>query len=40
MGGPCLTIALLSLKVPNKRALLWLLALYIVGGIVTATAPE
>lgn len=40
IGGPLLTIALLSLRVPNKRALLWLLALYIIGGSVAASAPD
>ena len=38
VGGPLLTLALLKLGVPNKRALLGLLALYSVGGIIAATA--
>lgn len=38
VGGPLLTIVLLKLGVPNKRALLCLLALYTAGGIVAATA--
>lgn len=38
VGGPLLTLALLKLGVPNKRALLGLLGLYSVGGIIAATA--
>lgn len=38
LGGPVLTAVLLKLGIPNKRALLALLALYAVGGIVAATA--
>lgn len=38
IGGPLLTIALLKLGVPNKRALLCLLALYVLGGTVAAMA--
>jgi len=38
LGGPVLTAGLLKLGIPNKRALLALLALYAVGGIVAATA--
>ncbi len=38
VGGPLLTIALLKLGVPNKRALLCLLVLYVVGGGVAAMA--
>ncbi len=40
VGGPLLTALLLTLRVPNKRALLWLLALYIVGGVIAATATS
>lgn len=40
VGGPLLTIVLLKLGVPNKRALLCLLALYAAGGIMAATAES
>lgn len=32
VGGPILTVGVLALKLPNKRALLWLLGLYILGA--------
>ncbi|CDG98342.1 putative Transmembrane efflux protein of the MFS type [Xenorhabdus bovienii str. puntauvense] len=38
VGGPILTALFVALQVPNKQALLWLLALYSVGGIIAATA--
>ncbi|PHM47572.1 MFS transporter [Xenorhabdus miraniensis] len=38
VGGPILTALFVTLRVPNKQALLWLLALYSVGGIIAATA--
>ncbi|WP_043420335.1 MFS transporter [Cupriavidus basilensis] len=39
VGGPLLTVGLLKLQVPHKRALLWLLAIYTVGGAMAAMAP-
>ncbi|KQU86438.1 MFS transporter [Ensifer sp. Root31] len=38
IGGPLLTTLFLSLRISNKVALLWQLALYCVGGIIAATA--
>ena len=40
IGGPLLTALLLGLRVPNKTALLWLLALYVAGGVLAATATD
>ncbi|CDG16106.1 MFS transporter [Xenorhabdus doucetiae] len=38
VGGPILTALFVALRIPNKKALLWLLALYSFGGIIAATA--
>ncbi|AOM42900.1 MFS transporter [Xenorhabdus hominickii] len=38
VGGPILTALFVVLQIPNKQALLWLLALYSVGGIIAATS--
>ena len=38
IGGPLLTTLLLKLKVPNKKALLWLLCFYAVAQSVAASA--
>ncbi|WP_340622291.1 MFS transporter [Xenorhabdus siamensis] len=38
VGGPILTALFVTLRVPNKQALLWLLAIYSVGGVIAATA--
>ncbi|MBC8944954.1 MULTISPECIES: MFS transporter [Xenorhabdus] len=38
VGGPILTALFVTIRVPNKQALLWLLAIYSVGGVIAATA--
>lgn len=38
IGGPVLTVLLLVRGLPNKQALLWLLAIYVAAGIVAACA--
>ena len=38
LGGPPLTLLLLALRLAEKSALLWLLALYLVGAVVAALA--
>lgn len=40
IGGPLSTIALLKLRVPNKKGLLWLLGFYIVAQSVAASATS
>ncbi|MDX5593857.1 MFS transporter [Pseudovibrio sp. SPO723] len=40
VGGPVLTAVLLRLRVPNKRALISLLGLYVAGGTIAATAAD
>ncbi|KAB8066311.1 MFS transporter [Janthinobacterium violaceinigrum] len=40
IGGPLSTIALLRLRVPNKKGLLWLLGFYIVAQSVAASATS
>lgn len=40
IGGPLSTIALLKLRVPNKKGLLWLLGFYIVAQSVAASATN
>ncbi|MEX0633666.1 hypothetical protein M8494_23100 [Serratia ureilytica] len=38
VGGPLLTVGLLKLRVPNKKALLWLLGFYAIAQSVAASA--
>ncbi len=38
IGGPLLTFGLLRMNIPHKRALLWLLLIYAVGGTLAAMA--
>ncbi len=38
IGGPLLTALLLALRIPHKPALLWMLALYVVGAVLAAVA--
>ena len=38
VGGPLVTALLLHLKVPHRRGLIWLLALFLVGSLIAATA--
>ncbi|MET3131109.1 putative MFS family arabinose efflux permease [Oxalobacteraceae bacterium GrIS 1.11] len=40
IGGPLITIALLKLRVPNKKGLLWLLGLYAIAQAVAASATS
>ena len=40
LGGPVLTALLLTLRLPNKRALVWLLVLYVGGGVGAAMATQ
>ncbi|MEQ8292147.1 MAG: MFS transporter [Roseovarius sp.] len=40
LGGPLVTALLLYLKVANKLAFLWLLGMFVIGSILTATAPN
>lgn len=40
VGGPLLTALLLTLRLPNKPALLWLLIIYVAGSIVAASATS
>lgn len=40
IGGPLVTALLLHLKVPNKPAFLWLLALFVAGSILTSITPN
>ncbi|MDX7999924.1 MFS transporter [Xenorhabdus sp. Reich] len=40
VGGPILTALFVTLRMPNKQALLWLLGLYSIGGIIAATASS
>jgi len=39
-GGPVLTVLLLARRIPNRQALLWLLALYVAGSVVAAMATS
>lgn len=40
VGGPLLTVGLLKLRVPNKKALLWLLGFYAIAQSVAASATN
>lgn len=40
VGGPLLTVGLLKLRVPNKKALLWLLGFYAIAQSVAASATS
>ncbi|WP_448739206.1 MFS transporter [Agrobacterium sp. 22-222-1] len=40
IGGPLATALLLFLKVRNKPALIWLLALFVTGSVLTSIAPN
>lgn len=40
IGGPLATALLLFLKVHNKPALIWLLALFVAGSVLTSIAPN
>lgn len=40
LGGPPVTVLLLARRVSNKRALVWLLALYVAAGVAAASAPS
>ncbi|AZC24694.1 MFS transporter [Pseudomonas sessilinigenes] len=40
LGGPLLTALFLWLKVPSRQALLWQLALYLLGAVVAASASH
>ncbi|MGE8411346.1 MAG: MFS transporter [Pseudomonas sp.] len=40
LGGPLLTALFLWLKVPSRQALLWQLALYLIGGVLAAGAGD
>ncbi|WP_122414691.1 MFS transporter [Pseudomonas viridiflava] len=40
LGGPPVTVLLLSRGISNKRALVWLLTCYVIAGAVAAAAPS
>lgn len=40
IGGPLLTALLLALRMPHKRALVWLLVLNVAGAVLAAMAPD
>lgn len=40
IGGPILTATLLALRIPDKRALVWLLGLYVVASLLAALSTD